>query len=256
MKRELLSFGVLLVLVTASGQVVAQYDGATRRGYTPSPKRYAFEIKLGPYAPNIDSEFENGATPFKDLFGDGIGIIVLAEFDFQLFNKFGSLGIGLQGGYYANSAKPFLDDDGDPTTPATTNERVAGETSITIAPISVLAVYRFDVLANRFDIPLVPYAKLGLNYTMWWIRRGDGSVANYEGQSGSGGSWGWQFNIGLAIQLDVLDRDASRNLDQDYGVNHSYIFAELLHLDADGFGNSSKLQVGDTTFVAGLALEF
>lgn len=248
----------LIGIVWGAGAAHAQQDDPTLSGraYVPSPKRYALEIKLGPYAPNIDSEFQGRASPFADLFGDGIGVMVLAEFDFQLFNKFGSLGIGIQAGWYSNSAAPFLDDSASGSTPASGSTTTAGDTTVTLAPISLLAVYRFDVLAERYDIPLVPYVKLGLNYTLWWIRRSDGDISDYLGNKASGGSFGWQFNLGIAIQLDVLDRGAARTLDQDYGVNHSYLFAELLHLDANGFGNSSKLQVGDTTIMAGLAIEF
>jgi len=216
-----------------------------------SPQHFAVEFKLGPYAPRIDSEFD-GATPFADLFDSGTGVMFRGELDWQIWRGFGSVGVGASLGYYTKSAAPFVDDGGTGQ-PASGDERVAGETSIALLPISLLAVYRFDPAADRWHIPLVPYVKLGLNYTLWWIRKGDGDVASYEDSDAKGGTLGWQINLGVALRLDVLEPRAAKTLDADVGVNHSYIFFEMLHVD--GF-SSEALQVGDTTWMAGLSFEF
>jgi hypothetical protein len=47
-----------------------------------------------------------------------------------------------------------------------------------------------------------------------------------------------------------------RELDGDSGLNHMYLFAEYSHVDASGLGSSNRLHVGDTTWSAGLLLEF
>lgn len=215
-----------------------------------SPQRFAVEFKLGPYAPDIDAEFDGSSTPFADLFGSGIGLMFIGELDVQVWQGFGSVGIGVSAGYYGNSA-PSCEDDGDDQTPASCNSVVEGDrTKITLVPISLLAVYRFDVMANRWQVPLVPYAKLGINYTLWWMRQGDGTVAEINGDRGRGGVFGWQANVGIALQLDIFEPSAARKLDNDLGVNHSYLFIELLHV---GSGGLPKL--GDTTFMGGLAFE-
>jgi len=40
-----------------------------------SPQRFAFELKFGPYRPDVDSEFAssgpNARAPYKDFFGNG-----------------------------------------------------------------------------------------------------------------------------------------------------------------------------------------
>ncbi|MCC6748043.1 MAG: hypothetical protein IT371_10320 [Deltaproteobacteria bacterium] len=216
-----------------------------------SPQHFAVEFKLGPYAPNIDSEFGGSATPFKDIFGDGTGLMIRGELDYQFWGGFGSIGAGLQLGYYGKSAQALQDTGSGGGTAAS-----AGETGITLFPISLLAVYRFDVLAKRFKVPLVPFAKFGLNYTRWWIFKGDGGVASFEGHKAAGGTFGWQVNLGGALLLDIFEPSAAKNLDNELGINHTYLFFEFQHIASDGLGAKHALRVGATTWQAGLAFEF
>ena len=218
-----------------------------------SPQSFALELKLGPYTPNVDDSVAAG-TPYADIFGDGPGIMAQTELDWQIWRGFGSIALGVSAGYFRQSAQP-LRDTGGIGQPSTSTERVAGETAITLVPVSLLAIYRFDVLAQRLHIPLVPYAKIGFNYTFWWMTNGDGDLAQYQGGKAQGGSWGLQFNLGLALLLDALEPQAAKNLDTDLGVNHSYLFVELHIVQANRFGSASALDVGDTTLLAGLAFE-
>ena len=217
-----------------------------------SPQWFAAEFKLGPYKPSIDSEF-SGDGPYARIF-DGGGLMLRWEFDVQVWHGFGSLGIGVVGGYFRRSAQAFIDDGGGGTSSGT--ERSGGETSIMLVPISVLAVYRFDVLANRWHIPVVPFVKFGVNYTLWWIFNGSGDVASVDGDKARGGSWGLAFNAGLELQLDFLEPGAAKTLDAEVGINHTYLFFEFAYTGADGFGAAGKLDVGDATWQAGLAFEF
>ncbi|MBW2733023.1 MAG: hypothetical protein JRH20_11580 [Deltaproteobacteria bacterium] len=219
-----------------------------------SPQRFALELKLGPFIPDIDGEF-SGNSPYEDILGSDPGLMFQTEFDFQVWRGFGSIGVGGSIGYFTKGGAPFADDSVDGA-PASGNITVAGETSITLVPLSLLAVYRFDVLAQRYNIPLVPYIKLGLSYTFWFMDKGDGSIASYEGDDAEGGSLGWQINLGVALLLDVFEPQSAKTLDMDLGVNHTYIFIELYHLDANGFSGETALNVGDTSFLAGLAIEF
>ena len=226
-----------------------------------SPQYAAFEIKLGPYSPDIDSEFSGGETPFADLFGDGLSAMIQLEGDWQIWGGFGSIGIGISAGFFTKSARTFQDDGGN-NAPSSGDVRSAGSTSITLVPLALLAVYRFDVLANRWAIPIVPYVKFGPTYTLWFIRDGNGDLSRSagsgstgDGSSAQGATWGLQFNAGAALQLDFLEPRAAKTLDHETGVNHSYLFVELLLAQANGFGSSSALRVGDTTLMAGLAFE-
>ncbi len=218
-----------------------------------SPQRFLFELKLGPFMPQVDSEF-SGKTPFQDVFGDSSGIMVRGEFDVELWRRFGTVAIGGTMGYFSKSTQA-LRDNGTSTAPSTSTERSGSTTGITLLPFSLLAIYRFDWPADRFRVPLVPYIKFGLNYTFWWIDNGDGT-ASVSGQEAKGGTFGWELHLGAAFRLDILEQSAARTLDVELGINHTYLFFEFSLIRADGFGSEKSLRVGDTTWAAGIAFEF
>ncbi len=234
-----------------------------------TPKQWAMELRFGPYAPDVDSEFAgrtvnppyNGA-PYKTVFGGKRHLMSQLEFDWQFFQGFGSLAAGVAIGYYAVSAKAFVTDPSTGTcVPATDPKtgpcKLSGDTtSLRLIPIAALLVYRWDVAAQRWSIPLVPYGKLGLNYTFWQINDGNGNVPSFGGGHGSGGTLGWQVAGGISLLLDILDSDSARNLDIETGINHSYVFFEWNNVDASGLGMSNKLHVGDSRWVLGLMFEF
>jgi hypothetical protein len=244
---------VLALLLVSAAPAGAQIGGLVEEepDYQ-TPRRFYFEFKMGPFAPDIDSEFD-GTGPFEHIFGDGSDIMFKWELDVQLWQGFGSLGIGAQVGYYSTSANPYLDNGVNGA--STSTARSASETSVTLLPISLLAVYRFDWPAITWKVPLVPYVKFGLNYTAWWIDV-DGGTASVDGDDAAGASIGWQFNAGAALLLDVLEPSAAKTLDVELGINHTYIFFEFVHVQADGFGSATSLSVGDTSWNAGIAFEF
>jgi hypothetical protein len=218
-----------------------------------SPRTMAMEFRLGPYSPDVDSGLSNGATPHQTVFGTSTRLLYQLEVDYELLQSFGTLSVGMGVGYFRETAKAFLGtSDG-----ISTGVRSSDETELRLIPVSLLAVYRMDVMAERWNVPLVPYAKLGLNYTFWEITDGNGDVATLtQGGRGSGGTAGWQVTAGLALQLDILDQASMRELDRESGLNHMYAFFEYDHVDASGLGMSNRLHVGDNTWSAGLLLEF
>jgi hypothetical protein len=271
--RRALSRGLPWLVVTlAAGPAQAQdvshvqteESSTAQHGDFRSPREWAIELRFGPYAPDVDSEFSGNpaATPYKTIFGSKRHLMSQLEFDWQFFQAFGSLGVGVVVGYYSQSAKAFVF---DPTTgtcqtdPSSTTGAclVSGDTtSLRLIPVAALLVYRWDVAAERWKVPLVPYAKLGLNYTFWEINNGNGNVPDYKGGHGSGGTAGWQAAAGMSLLLDILDPDAARGLDMETGVNHSYVFFEWNHVDASGLGMSKKLHLGDSRWVLGFMFEF
>jgi hypothetical protein len=245
------SLAVLAAVVLSGGEAHAQgVDafgpyGGLERGVERSPQDYAFEVRLGRYLPNVDDEF-SGATPFADTFGNSNRFLLGVELDWQAVRvpHFGSFGPGFGLGYTSASAgAPLADGTG----------RSQQETSLAVLPLYAVGVLRVDVLATDLKIPLVPYGKLGLGYALWWVDVGD-DTAKVGSVSGKGASFGWQFALGGMLQLDFLDRQSSITLDTTVGVNHSYVFAEWYRSDLSGFG-SGTMQVGDNTWMAGLAFE-
>jgi len=267
--RRALSRGLpLLLLVLAAGSAQAQtvthettdeMPSEERESYR-TPKEWAIEVRFGPFAPNIDSEFSGGigATPYKTVFGGKRHLMSQLELDWQFLQAFGSLAAGVSIGYYSQSAKAFTANAAGGCVLDTTGvcTRSGDTTTLRLVPMAALLVYRLDAAAERWSVPLVPYAKLGLNYTFWQIHDGNGDVPDYKGGHGSGGTPGWQAAAGMSLLLDFLDPSAARGLDMETGVNHSYLFFEWDRVEATGLGMTNKLHVGDSRWVIGLMFEF
>ena len=283
-----LALAAALALLTAAPRARAQEGVGTPPPFGENaPKSYrssqwfAFELKFGPYSPNIDaSPGLNGATPFADLFPPDKGktrppgrLLTQVEFDFQFLHKpWGNFGIGHTIGYYRRTSHSFAFNT-DPTTGQMTQAcqvgsatnpclRTGDTTALNIVPMSLLAVYRFDYLAQHWRIPFVPYFKIGIAYYAWWIENGGGflSVSKFQqnGQtdSGYGGTWGWVMNPGGAFLLDVLDPGAAKTMDAELGINHTYLFCELHYANITNFGVDKRMNLSDTTLNAGIAFEF
>ena len=134
--------------------------------------------------------------------------------------------------------------------------RSGDETSLSILPVVLQLVYRWDWAALSYSVPLVPYVKFGLVYAFWWIENADGVAELADGQSAYGGTIGYQLNAGLAIMLDFLEPSAAKTMDAELGINHSYIFCEFVHSQVR-WGLSNRMYLGvPASFLAGLAFEF
>jgi hypothetical protein len=218
-----------------------------------SPRTMAMEFRLGPYLPDVDSGLANGATPHQAVFGQSTHLLYQLEVDYELWQGFGTVSLGAGFGYFREKAKAFIANaDG-----TSTNNRSSDETALRLLPTSLLVVYRMDVLAERWQVPVVPYAKLGLNYTFWSITDGNGDQATLgQGGRGAGVTAGWQTAAGLALQLDIFDPASMRELDGDTGINHMYAFVDYAHVDASGLGMGRRLHVGDNTWSVGFLVEF
>jgi hypothetical protein len=110
-------------------------------------------------------------------------------------------------------------------------------------------VFRADSFHEASGFPLIPYVKAGIDSALWTISD------TAKSSSTNGVTWGWHAAAGLALTLDFIDPDATRSLDQETGVNQTAIFFEVGRWALDGFGSSSVLRVGDTTWFAGLSFE-
>lgn len=285
---------MLRLLVLAGLPVLA----AAAEARAESPQHFAFEVKFAPYAPALDqTDGLNGRTPFSDQFGDvtdpagappSRGLLSLGEIDYQFFNRFGILGIGFGAGYYRRSAPAFTN-VGSPEKPSFCTVQPDGmsgrtyfangkpqnppdacfsgdENIFNIVPLSLMAVYRFDVLDKRFRIPLIPYVKAGLGYYIWWFGNSGSFVSQVDSkdsngnaitQAASGATVGFVFNPGIALDLSALDPAASYALDKEIGLNRVTIFAEMNGAWIQGCGcGSTKLNLSDITVNAGLGFEF
>jgi hypothetical protein len=194
----------------------------------PPVSRWAFEIKLGPYHPDVDGEDGLVGTPFDDTFGSGSSLFFGLELDYFFFHPYGQLGLAANLGYMQDTGHAFKQGpDG------------------------------MRELADRTVVPLVPYAKLGLSYYVWQITKGNGDVSEYPDRGRArGGTLGWQGSVGVAVRADRFDPDASRALTTELGVEHAGFFFELTYADVSGLFQDNKLHVGDLTWTAGVNFEF
>jgi hypothetical protein len=221
-----------------------------------SPKRFALELRFGPYSPDIDAEFSNGEKPHERFFGNDRHLMSQLEFDYQFFTGFGSAAIGASVGYFTEKAHAFYDPSFGPAPGA----RSGDETRLQLFPTALLGIYRADQMWYAWGVPLVPYGKAGISYTMWRIYDGNDEIADAAASgrpgNGKGATWGWQAGVGLSLMLDFIDPGSARELDSETGVNHTHVFAEWTRYAATGLGQDKQLNVGDSTWTLGLMFEF
>lgn len=236
-----------------------------QRGSDASPQRFAMELKFGPYLPRVDAAAQGGGFgPYATVFGEtddsGVvngqprpGLLSVLSFEWQFYNLGGPFSIGTTVGFFRDSADALLANPG----PDENVRSEADSTSFLVVPITVLVGYRFELLADRFKVPIVPYARGGLGYGLWWSFDGTGAASeNNAGVPGRGGSFGWQVNLGGMLRLDFISPGGIRELDRTTGINHVYLFGEFQISRLNGFTDGARLAVGDDTWLLGLAVEF
>ena len=230
-----------------------------------SPQRFELEFKLGPYLPDVDRRYEGpGFGPYAMIYGrtDGngvtnrpprLGVMPVVGFEWQFLYLAGPLGIGTQIGFFRDKAKALLLEPPD----SGSVRSAADDTSFGMVPLALLLTYRLEIFADQYKVPLVPYAKGGLAYAFWWSRDGNGDIArNMAGQRGRGGVPGWQVNLGGMLRLDFIEPSVAQAFDKLTGINHTYIFGEYQLSRINNFGVGNTISLGDSTWFAGLAIEF
>ncbi|HMF41496.1 MAG TPA: MXAN_2562 family outer membrane beta-barrel protein, partial [Polyangia bacterium] len=180
------------------------------------------------------------ARPYAQTFSSSRHLMMQLEIDRQFSHRAGTWAAGLGVGYFNVTAAALSADLQSPS---------GDQTGLRLIPLSASLVYRADQLRRRFGSPLVPYAKTGLDCTFWQIT--DTSQPNFDGHT-----FGWHAAAGITVDLSPLDREAAESLRRESGVDQLALFAEAAYFRLDNFGSGSALRVGDTTWFAGLMIEF
>jgi hypothetical protein len=206
-----------------------------------SPQRFAFEVRFGPYRPLIDDAFPQ-EKPYEAVFGTDRRVAFGLEFDWQLLRipHVGTFGPGIGWGYTSMSA-PALRASG---------EASAEETSLSIMPMYGVGVLRIDHLARQ-GVPLVAYGKAGIGYGLYW-------TGNELETQRRGNTWGTHFALGGMFLLDVIDNHSAREIDNEWGVNNTYVFFEWMVANLNDFKGAqdrSVMRIGANTWMLGLAFE-
>jgi hypothetical protein len=222
-----------------------------------SPQSLAFELRFGPYSPQIDDEPGLTGTPYKDVFwptGYSPQFYFGMELDYLPLRipYVGAIGPGVGWGFTTTSEKANYSDGAQKGQPST------ADTSLTIMPMHVSAVLRADELMRRTGVPIVPYGKAGFGMGYWSASTSNGTEVytkpDGEKVSGTGLSYGFQFALGGMLSLNFIDPRAAARLDETTGVNHAYLFGEWMNNSMVG-RNSSSMYVGTSTWVLGLAID-
>lgn len=225
----LLCFACGSGLVTSHAQAQVPDDDyvATQRDFR-SPELFAFELHIGPYVPEV------GSSAFKRSFPGDKGLMLGLELDYVVLRIPDILYVGPGFGFnYASySGHAFYED---------TMERTDESADFTMIPLSLLATARVDVLARMVGIPLIFGGKLGFRWNIW-----DSDKGGSDDKNGVTPSWAWAVQGDL--DLDFLDPRAARLLDEEWGINHTYLFFEVF--GSKTIGNGMKLD--DTTWTAGI----
>jgi hypothetical protein len=211
-----------------------------------SPRYAAFELRVGPYRPDVDSEF-SGVAPFREVFGSGQSIMFGFEADYQALRipHFGSLGPGVGAMFASYSASGrFADGTGVSAHP----------TMLWFAPLYLAGVLRIDVLARDLRVPLVPYAKLAVVAAPWEGTDAGQTSVDDAGRKGQGIETGWSIHGGVMLELNFLAPQNAVEMDNSTGINSAYAFGEVLKSDVNSFGRG--MQLGTETFMFGLAIEY
>lgn len=221
---------------------------ATQASKVPEAEPLGLRVAFGfgPYAPSVDREFSGRATPYADVFGDSTGWLFRPELSWVKTLSFGELTVSGSVGWFKDSAYALVEG---------TDERSGGETSIKLIPMTALVGLRLYGLEQWLRVPLHPYFELGLSYTLWTIRKGDGEVAEVDGVRASGGSLGVVGTAGLALALERLDPRSARVMRESFGVHGTDLFFEW------SYGRTlplfeGALRVGDSNWQVGLQFTF
>ena len=246
---------LVLTPTLASAQTYTPYfpdDGADESLGLPEVN-WTLGLRLGPYVPSIDANFDSDPGPYERTFKFK-SLMFAVDLHRVWSVARGQFGIGATVGYYTNSANAF--EDG--TTPATPERpRVVGNiTRLSIVPTAITATYRATIFDDEYGVPLVPYVRGGVAYHVWWSKNPADELSSVMGEDRAlGASIGLVGAVGLAVRAERIDPDAALSM-RNSGLEHAGFFAEIEMGWVDGFGNDTKLSVGDLTWFGGLSFEF
>lgn len=187
----------------------------------------SLELRLGPYRPGKSRAFE-------DTFGNDRGWMLNVELAFTLYHIPYVGQINAAGGF--GWAKYEADALG------TADQMRTGEkTSLTLFPLHALGVLRIDALARNTVVPITFAGKLGYEWVRWKAETG-------SQKDGADFTRGIRWGAQAAFELDFFDRGTARRLDEDWGINHTYLLFEYYESRTKG--------TGDRNFTIGFGAQF
>lgn len=209
----------------------------------------SFELGAGPYLPDVDSEFSASPGPYEQVFGTKQGWMFRAGASMALLSTpYLVLEAGVKSGFMRRSGRGQITDPATPGVWQPSGDR----TALSILPTSATLTLRVDWLVEKLKIPISLYGRGALERYNWWVTDGGGHSVE------RGATNGWSATAGAAFLLDFFDRGLARELDEDTGVNHTYVFFDATTTRIDDFGadDSWDLSADRLAYAAGLLFVF
>jgi len=218
------------------------------------PRRFLIGFKLDRYTPQVDSEPGLQGTPYRDIFGARHPFRYQLELDWAAAHPLGSILLGVTVGFWQNYGKALLRD------PAPGQPPQSGDTTLlNVWPFGLVATYRFDWLADRWPrFPFIPYAQAGLMRALWVSYGGSGGVSVDRTNGGRGSGWtsGYTTALGVAVNLNAIDEELSREAYMETGIQRTALFAEYGWTYLSNFGGGGVMILSDRGWRFGLSVEF
>ena len=193
-------------------------------------------LRFGMMAPPNIVNSSNGLN-FKDIYGGAEIPALLFEYEYPLTQAIGRIGIKGETGFIATSAK------GRFKNPARAGEVPEERFTFVMVPLQATVIYRFQFADNQW---VVPFVEGGGGYYGIVELRDDSKAPKF------GGSPVAVAAGGVNILLDWLDRQAVRQLDADYGINHVWLSLQYRQI----VGLKEDLKVSSNLITAGFTFDF
>lgn len=191
-----------------------------------------FSLRVAPYHPDFE-----GNAAFDAVFGNDPGLMLTAELGGIAYRVPEIVMFGVTGQFgWARYSGNTVDPSG---------ARTSEETDLTLIPLTALGQVRLDVLPRKLKVPITLTGKVGYQWTAWDTDAGGRDEA-------SGWAMGLAWGGEIALDLNTFDAAAARIMDEEWGINYSYLFFEVF-----GFHpNERSLEVGDISFGFGIGFIF
>jgi len=248
-------------------------DGPARFVTEHGRPRLGVNLKFGPYAPNIDSDpaanhqYSAFFGPTNRLVSSGNKLRIDGQLDIYFLRQVGLLGVSGGFGYWQANAptkKCLIDnqpqeDCGDLSHPfpGEVITKGVGSTQFTIFPMNLSLVYKFDFFNEHYKVPLVPFVYAGLDVYFWTIQgSGRTAVRRDLNTKGSGATYGYHVNPGLAIGLDWIDPSSARRAFETVGMDGVYLTFEWIFNRINYKFKKPSWDLSDSNFQLGLSVNF
>jgi hypothetical protein len=194
-----------------------------------SPERFILELRGGPSTPDVTRQSAYGDF-FKDDTGPNLGM----QLDGIVYRKpkffYATAGGGISLINFAGDAVAMG-----------TSTAVTEKTTLSLVPLTAMLGLRIDFLARKLRVPVIFAGKIGWEWAHW-------STGTGTRHDAAGWSVGPVFAGQIALDLDALEPGGARNLDEEWGINHTYLFGEIYHFSP----TKKSLPLGDTNWLIGL----